>query len=105
MFTPLSLVNVLLFAVLVVPMRVVGNVWVRGVSVIGMLPVPVRRTPMALPFDAEISICASATSDAVGVNTIEMVQVAPAATVNPQVLFWTVKSVAELPTKEIVPIV
>src|SRR3954463_2416084 len=104
MFTPLSLVNVLLFAVLVVPMRVVGNVCVRGVSVIGMLPVPVSRTPMALPFEAEISICASATSHAVGSNTTLIVQVAPAAIVAPQVLVW-VKSLAELPMNEIVPIV
>src|ERR1700726_3257573 len=49
MFTPLSLVKVFVLAALVTPSRVVGNVWVRGVNMMGMLPVPVICHPMTLP--------------------------------------------------------
>src|SRR5215467_6627935 len=91
MFTPLLLVKVVDLSALVVPMSVVGKVMLRGVSEIGMLPVPVIWKPITLPFVAVISNCAFAFSDAVGSKVTENVHEAPAARVPPaagQVLVW-----------------
>src|ERR1700730_15917218 len=76
---PLLLVNVFVFPALLVKSNVFGNVMVRGDRVIGVLPEPVRTLPIC-PLAGLIRIWASAVSQPVGSNTIEMVQEAPAAT-------------------------
>src|ERR1700686_5130997 len=63
---PLLLVNVFVFPALLVPSSVVGNVWVRGDSVIGVLPEPVSTLPYSEPLLVVMRICASAVSQPVG---------------------------------------